>query len=266
MRLPRSVPTSSASSRPRGPPRRRPGPRLGRGAVAPALGGRSHGVVDLCRVRRVHRALRPQRRAPVPAADAGGGGTAAVVGGHPRRRRRRDATGVAGHAGHRAGGGPSARCAPTRSGLAPARAACSWSSPSPHARPSPAPRRRGGRRPGGLGHRRVRRAGRGTPGRPGGGGRLPEPPRTRWRRTTFGDVALRHLARNVLGVLAAGTVATAVGIGHPYWAMVSAVVPLAATAPGRSWCAGCTGSSERWSGWAWWWCSSPSTPADWRSS
>jgi hypothetical protein len=61
--------------------------------------------------------------------------------------------------------------------------------------------------------------------------RVPDAPRTRWRRTTFGDVARRHLARNVAGVLVAGTVSTAVGIGHPYWAMVSAVVPLAATRP-----------------------------------
>jgi uncharacterized membrane protein YccC len=61
--------------------------------------------------------------------------------------------------------------------------------------------------------------------------RLPDPPRTSWRRTTFGDVARRHLARNVAGVLAAGTLSTAAGIGHPYWAMVSAVVPLAATRP-----------------------------------
>lgn len=40
--------------------------------------------------------------------------------------------------------------------------------------------------------------------------------------------AKRHVARNVVGVLLAGGVATAVGVGHPYWAMVSAVVPLAA--------------------------------------
>jgi uncharacterized membrane protein YccC len=44
-------------------------------------------------------------------------------------------------------------------------------------------------------------------------------------------VALRHLARNVAGVVLAGSVSTVVGIGHPYWAMVSAVVPLAATRP-----------------------------------
>ena len=61
--------------------------------------------------------------------------------------------------------------------------------------------------------------------------RLPEAPRTSWRRTAFGDVARRHLARNVAGVVLAGSVSTVVGIGHPYWAMVSAVVPLAATRP-----------------------------------
>lgn len=43
------------------------------------------------------------------------------------------------------------------------------------------------------------------------------------------DGRLRTLALpSGLAVLAAGTVATAGGIGHPYWAMVSAVVPLAA--------------------------------------
>jgi uncharacterized membrane protein len=43
-----------------------------------------------------------------------------------------------------------------------------------------------------------------------------------------GQVARRHVARNAGSVLLAGGLATAVGIGHPYWAMVSAVVPLAA--------------------------------------
>jgi hypothetical protein len=41
-------------------------------------------------------------------------------------------------------------------------------------------------------------------------------------------VGRRHVARNAGSVLVAGALATAVGIGHPYWAMVSAVVPLAA--------------------------------------
>lgn len=36
----------------------------------------------------------------------------------------------------------------------------------------------------------------------------------------------RHLLRSVLAVGIAGSLATAIGIGHPYWAMVSAVVPL----------------------------------------
>jgi len=38
----------------------------------------------------------------------------------------------------------------------------------------------------------------------------------------------RHLVRYALAVLVAGSVATGLGIGHPYWAMVSAVVPMAA--------------------------------------
>ncbi|WP_040168293.1 FUSC family protein [Microbacterium gorillae] len=38
----------------------------------------------------------------------------------------------------------------------------------------------------------------------------------------------RHVLRATAGVLIAGTIATAIGIGHPYWAMVSAVVPLMA--------------------------------------
>lgn len=48
------------------------------------------------------------------------------------------------------------------------------------------------------------------------------------RPRTWAGTARRHVARNVAGVLLAGALATAVGIGHPYWAMVSAVVPLAA--------------------------------------
>ncbi|GAA1846873.1 FUSC family protein [Microlunatus capsulatus] len=37
-----------------------------------------------------------------------------------------------------------------------------------------------------------------------------------------------HLVRYVVAVLVAGGLATGLGIGHPYWAMVSAVVPMAA--------------------------------------
>ena len=40
-------------------------------------------------------------------------------------------------------------------------------------------------------------------------------------------IAPRYAARNVAGCGLAGVLATALGIGHPYWAMVSAVVPLA---------------------------------------
>lgn len=43
---------------------------------------------------------------------------------------------------------------------------------------------------------------------------------------------LPHAARIAGGVLLAGLVATSVGIGHPYWAMVSAVVPLASREAG----------------------------------
>lgn len=43
------------------------------------------------------------------------------------------------------------------------------------------------------------------------------------------DHALRrHVARSVVAVALAGTIATSVGIGRPYWAMIAAVVPLAA--------------------------------------
>ncbi|MQW77773.1 FUSC family protein [Nocardioides sp. dk4132] len=41
-------------------------------------------------------------------------------------------------------------------------------------------------------------------------------------------VQVRRFPRNGVAVLLAGTLATGVGIGHPYWAMVSAVVPLVA--------------------------------------
>ncbi len=64
----------------------------------------------------------------------------------------------------------------------------------------------------------------------GGYGRAWRDPslRTRPRPATVEAVQTRHVLRAVLGVLVAGSVATAAGIGHPYWAMVSAVVPLAA--------------------------------------
>jgi uncharacterized membrane protein YccC len=50
----------------------------------------------------------------------------------------------------------------------------------------------------------------------------------RRRPGSYAAVARLHVARTAGGVLLAGTVATASGIGHPYWAMVSAVVPLVA--------------------------------------
>ena len=48
------------------------------------------------------------------------------------------------------------------------------------------------------------------------------------RRTAYADVARRHVLRNGLAVAVSGSIATVAAIGHPYWAMVSAVVPLAA--------------------------------------
>lgn len=53
------------------------------------------------------------------------------------------------------------------------------------------------------------------------------------RRASYAEVARRHALRNGLAVAIAGSIATAAGIGHPYWAMVSAVVPLAAREPAR---------------------------------
>lgn len=44
-----------------------------------------------------------------------------------------------------------------------------------------------------------------------------------------GAVQPRHAVRSGAGVLIAGAIATVSGIGHPYWAMVSAVVPLSPT-------------------------------------
>ena len=58
-------------------------------------------------------------------------------------------------------------------------------------------------------------------------GRQAPAPRPVVRRGPYAAVARRHALRNGLAVAIAGSLATAVGIGHPYWAMVSAVVPLA---------------------------------------
>ena len=56
--------------------------------------------------------------------------------------------------------------------------------------------------------------------------RGPAPVRRRPARTTYAARWRWHVARSGIAVLLAGTGATAAGIGHPYWAMVSAVVPL----------------------------------------
>lgn len=50
--------------------------------------------------------------------------------------------------------------------------------------------------------------------------------RTSLRRVSFSLIAPRHAVRCTASCLLAGSVATGIGIGHPYWAMVSAVVPL----------------------------------------
>lgn len=59
--------------------------------------------------------------------------------------------------------------------------------------------------------------------------RLP-PVRSVRRRADWEAVARRHVVRCAVGCLVAGVLATAIsaplGLGHPYWAMVSAVVPL----------------------------------------
>lgn len=56
--------------------------------------------------------------------------------------------------------------------------------------------------------------------------------RTARRRADWTAVARRHVVRCAAGCLVAGVVATSVsaplGLGHPYWAMVAAVVPLVA--------------------------------------
>jgi uncharacterized membrane protein YccC len=52
--------------------------------------------------------------------------------------------------------------------------------------------------------------------------------RTPVRAADFGAVARRHVARCAVAALVAGAIATGLGIGHPYWAVVGAVVPLAA--------------------------------------
>jgi hypothetical protein len=58
--------------------------------------------------------------------------------------------------------------------------------------------------------------------------RGPAPLRRRPARTTYAARWRWHVARSGTAVLLAGAGATAAGIGHPYWAMVSAVVPLGA--------------------------------------
>lgn len=54
--------------------------------------------------------------------------------------------------------------------------------------------------------------------------------RTPVPRADLAAVARRHVARCAGAALVAGAVATGLGIGHPYWAVVGAVVPLSAHA------------------------------------
>ena len=227
------------------------------------------GVVDLCRVRGVHRALRAQPTCTCPAC---------------RCRWRRalllcTATTlgvVVGTSSHRAWLAVPAAALVARPRLAVLRRAwagtrpgrCSSSSPSPRARPSPATPADVA-----IAVLVVAAAARrspcwsGTPGRPGGRGGCRTRRGRRWRRTAFGDVALRHLARNVRRG-AGGRVGLDRGRDRP---------PLLGDglgggaagghrAPRRRWCAGCTGSSAPWSAWAWRRSSSPSTRAGWCSS
>ena len=58
------------------------------------------------------------------------------------------------------------------------------------------------------------------------GGGDPGPPPT--RRPSYAASLRWHVLPCSVGVLLAGAVSTGAGIGHPYWAMVSAVVPLVA--------------------------------------
>ncbi len=60
------------------------------------------------------------------------------------------------------------------------------------------------------------------------GARDPDAPRTVRYRPSYVASARWHVLPSSLGVFFAGAIATAAGVGHPYWAMVSAVVPLVA--------------------------------------
>ena len=58
----------------------------------------------------------------------------------------------------------------------------------------------------------------------------------------------RHALRYGLAVLGAGSIATVAGIGHPSWAMVAAIVPLAVSDTRASSCGRATASVARQSG------------------
>lgn len=50
--------------------------------------------------------------------------------------------------------------------------------------------------------------------------------RTTFRPLDTSRTELRHVVRGFVSVVLAGSLATASGIGHPYWAMIAAIVPL----------------------------------------
>lgn len=58
---------------------------------------------------------------------------------------------------------------------------------------------------------------------------VPQPPRTPLRHLLAPATARAEAAAYLLGPLVAGSAATIIGIGHPYWAAVSATVPLSGT-------------------------------------
>jgi hypothetical protein len=86
--------------------------------------------------------------------------------------------------------------------------------------------------------------------------------RTGLSRNSFAVIAPRHAARNMAGCGLAGVLATALGIGHPYWAMVSAVVLLAHQDLRGQVVRGLSASSARRRGWRWPRCCWPPTSLD----
>ncbi|HEY5821079.1 MAG TPA: FUSC family protein [Propionibacteriaceae bacterium] len=63
---------------------------------------------------------------------------------------------------------------------------------------------------------------------PAGNRRLTPPPPAAFAATLRRPGAWLHASRYLIGALVAGGIATAAGLGHPYWAALTAVVPMAA--------------------------------------